>query len=264
MLGVLGAGLFLGIALARPASSLFAGVAGWRALYLTAGALMLVFSVALHRFLPAVTPAGRRMGYAAMFGSMVGLLFTVPRLMPRILLSAGAFCGFSMFWSAAPLHLLEHLHFTHGQVALFALAGLSTPPCVFAAGRLLDKGWSFRLLILAEGLSAAAWVLASWMPLAAGAVVLAALIIDPAGSVSTVTIQQNVLSTSPPETRGRLNSLNISLNFCGGALGAAAGPWLYSLYGWQVMAWTGAAMMLALLLVNLALRPTQSRPETIA
>lgn len=61
-----------------------------------------------------------------------------------------------------------------------------------------------------------------------------------------------------------LAKLNISLNFCGGALGAAVGPWLYSLYGWHVMTWTGAAMMLALLLVNLALRPTRPRPETIA
>lgn len=263
VLGILGAGLFLGIALARPLSSLFASAAGWRALYLTAGALMLVFSVALHHFLPAVKPAGQRMGYAAMFGTMIGLLFTVPRLIPRILLSAGAFCGFSMFWSAAPLHLLENLHFTHGQVALFAMAGLITPPCVFVAGRLLDKGWSFRLLTLAEGLAVAAWLLTAWMPLAASAVVLAALLIDPAGSVSTMSIQQSVLSTSLPATRGRLNSLNISLNFCGGALGAALGPWLYSLYGWTVMAWTGAAIMLALLLVNLALRPTLPRPKTI-
>lgn len=84
VLGVMGAGLFLGIALARPIASLFAGIAGWRVLYLTAGALMLLFSIALHRFLPAVKPAGQRMGYTTMFGTMVGLLFTVPRLIPRI------------------------------------------------------------------------------------------------------------------------------------------------------------------------------------
>lgn len=262
VLGILGAGLFLGIALARPVSSLFTSALGWRALYLTASAIMLVLGVALYHGLPAIKPAGQRMGHAAMLASMARLLVSVPRLIPRILLSAGAFCGFSMFWSTAPLHLLENLHFTHAQVALFALAGLITPPCVFAAGRLLDRGWSFRLLALAEGLSLAAWLLTSWMPLAAGAVTLAALIIDPAGSVSTVSIQQSVLSTSLPETRGRLNSLNVSLNFCGGALGAALGPWLYSLYGWPVMARAGAVLMAVLLLANVTLRPTRPRPGT--
>ncbi|MCH5276538.1 MAG: MFS transporter [Desulfovibrionaceae bacterium] len=264
VLGILGAGLFLGIALARPFSSLFTSAFGWRALYLTSGAVMLAFSAALYCSLPPVKPAGRRMGYAAMFGSMARLLLSVPRFIPRILLSAGAFCGFSMFWSAAPLHLLENLGFTHAQVALFALAGLITPPCVLMAGRLLDRGWSFRLLLVAEGLAVAAWLLTSWMPLSAGAVALAALIIDPAGSVSTMSIQQSVLSTSLPETRGRLNSLNISLNFCGGAMGAALGPWLYSLHGWRVMAGAGAALMLMLLLVNMALRPTRPRPGNLS
>ena len=259
VLGVLGAGLFLGIALARPVASLCAGLVGWRALYLVAGGLMLACSLILFRLLPATKPAGQRMGYAAMIGSMAHLLFSVPRLVPRILLSAGAFCGFSMFWSTAPLHLLENLRFSYGEVALFALAGLITPPCVFVAGRLLDRGWSLRLLALAEGVAMTAWLLTAFFPQSFWVMILAALCIDPGGSVSTMSIQQSVLSSGDPATRGRLNSLNVSLNFCGGALGAAVGPWLYSLYGWDILACTAAAIMLGLLLVNLILRPTRTK-----
>ncbi len=205
VLGILACGIFLGIALSRPASSLIAGAAGWRTLYVGAGALMLAFGAALLRFLPAVRPAGLRVRYGVMLRGMGGLLFSVPRMVPRVMLSAGGFFSFSMFWSAAPIHLLDNLHFSHEGMALFALAGLITPPCVLLAGRLLDRGWSFRLLGMVTALAASAWLLTLWLPSFAVFFVVAALLIDPAGSVSTLTIQRSVLA-SPPESRGRLRA----------------------------------------------------------
>lgn len=254
--GILACGLFLGIALSRPVSSLIAGVAGWRTVYVGAGVFMLVVGAAFLRFLPAVRPSGLRVGYGTMLRSMGGLLFSVRRMMPRVALSAGAFFSFSMFWSTAPLHLLGNLHFSHKEVALFALAGLITPPCVLLAGRLLDRGWSFRLLATATALSASAWLLTSFLSLFAMVFVMAALLIDPAGSVSTLTIQQSLFSSGMPDVRGRLNSLNVSINFCGGAIGAALGPWLFSHFGWQVVALTGTTVMLSLFTLNLFIRPT--------
>ncbi|WP_206215147.1 hypothetical protein [Desulfovibrio sp. ZJ200] len=46
------------------------------------------------------------------------------------------------------------------------------------------------------------------------------------------------------------------MNFCGGAAGAALGPWLFSHFGWLAVALTGAMLMLALFVLNWFIKPT--------
>ena len=245
VLGILACGLFLGIALARPVASLVTGVAGWRWVYAGSGAALAVTAASLWRCLPALAPPQTGAGYLAILRSMAQLTRS-PRLLRRTAVSAGAFFSFSMFWSSLPLVLAGRLPDT-GGVTAFALAGLVTPTCMLFVGRLLDRGRGQALLLWALGCAALAWGIVFLEAAGLGVFILAALLLDPASCAVTVSIQQRILADAAAGVRGRLNSLNISLNFLGGAAGAALGPWLLARYGLAPGALGGASLLLLLL-----------------
>ena len=252
ILGILSAGATLGMILARPVASFTTSGFGWRPVYFSAAALMLILGLALFRLLPRRAPSVHGLTYPAMLASMGKLLASVPRLPLRLSISAVVFFGFSMFWASAPIVLRETMHFSHSQVALFALAGLVTPPFAIVVGRLIDRGYSALLISAGIVMVSAAYMLTLWFGLYAAAFVCAVFMLDPGMNMTAVAIQQNVLS-SIPEARSRLNALCLAALFAGGALGSASGPWLLSHFDWNTVACMGAALMLIPFALNLLL-----------
>ncbi len=251
VLGIVTAGLFGGIVLARPTSSLLSEFVGWRGMYGLAAAAMLLLAWMLWRQLPRTRPSVHDMGYMAMLRSLCEVPRLVPHLSLWLLVSSLSFAALTMFWTAAPLRLLQDMHYSHAAVAVFALAGLTSPPCVILAGRLLDKGYGHPLRFLGTGLATGAWLLSlsadsGWI------LALAAVLLDPGVNVTTVSVQQAILATRP-ETRARCNSISVASNFCGGALGASLGPWLLAHHGWQTVAVTGIIVLGIAFLINLQL-----------
>lgn len=251
ILGIIACGLFSGIALSRPIASFITGLASsWRAVFLLSGIALIFAGVVVYLFLPTKKIRISGFRYVAVLRSMLTLLLSSRWLVRRTVVSALTFFGFTMFWSTAPMYLIEKLQYSRNQITVFTLAGLVTPPCMLMVGRLLDKGYGRVIIRASLLLIFAAWSISYLQPSAIIVFCLAALCLDPSSSAVTVSIQQSVLSDSPLEIRGRLNSLNISLNFCGGAAGAAIGPWLLSLFNWTTVALFGAAIMLFLLILG--------------
>ncbi|WP_165078692.1 MULTISPECIES: MFS transporter [unclassified Desulfovibrio] len=244
-LGIMACGLFLGIALSRPVASLVTGLAGWRAVYLGSGVALLATGLCLWRFLPGRAPAQGALRWRALMASLWPLL-RFPLLLRRTLLSSGAFFSFSMFWSTVPLYLGGQLHMAQARITAFALAGLVTPPCMLMVGKLLDKGLGRHVILAALGSALTGWALVAGGPAWLGVFVASALLLDPSSSAVTVSIQQKILSGAPGAVRGRLNSLNISMNFLGGAAGAALGPFLLTRCGLAAVALAGALLLACL------------------
>ena len=67
------------------------------------------------------------------------------------------------------------------------------------------------------------------------------------GILSGLFRRDTKLADAPADARGRLNSLNISLNFLGGAAGAALGPWLLAHGGLGAVLLTGTVLLGVLL-----------------
>ena len=246
VLGALMAGLFLGMILSRPLAGLLSGVFGWRTVYRLAGLLMLALGLAQWRLLPGGKPAGKPESYPAMLRSMARLPRTVPQL-PRLLaLAAIVFTAFCMFWTATPLALRQTPGFSPGRLALFTLLALVTPTCVFLAGRLLDRGFGPRLITLGTILTALVFGLCACLSVQNAAFVpvlaFSALLLDPGICVTTLAVQQDILSALP-EARSRLNTLSVVCNFCSGALGSAAAPWLFTHLGWRAVTCTGCVLL---------------------
>ena len=136
------AGLVLGVLLARPLSSLVADTFGWRAVFGASAALTGGLALLLARLLPERRPSPGA-GYVALLRLLPPILLKTPVLRRRSAYQAALFCGFSLFWTAVPLHLSgPAFELSQRGIALFALAGAAGALVAPVAGRLADRGWT--------------------------------------------------------------------------------------------------------------------------
>lgn len=248
-------GLLGGILLARPAASLMAYGLGWRSIFFTSAALLLILSFVLTRTLPQRRPEGR-MKYGELVGSLWPLLRDTPVLQRRAAYQFGLFGAFSAFWTCAPLQLASPVFgYSQREIALFGLAGATGALVAPIAGRLADAGYSRPVSLAAFLLSILGFVAS--LPGKTGSLVAmlaAALLIDGATQLSQIT-GQRAIYTLAPETRSRLNGLFIGIFFLGGALGSASAGFAYAHGGWPWAVAVGCIFSAAPLLVFL----TESR-----
>ncbi|MFC3126735.1 MFS transporter [Pseudoroseomonas globiformis] len=262
-------GLMLGIMLARPVASLVTDLLSWHAVFWLSALVMLGLGVVLRVALPVRRPSPG-LGYRALLGSMARLVMSQPALRRRALYQAGMFGGFSVFWTAVPLHLARDFQLSQSGIALFALAGVAGAVAAPIAGRVADRGWIRPASAGAMGLGALAFLMS--MPLspvpgtqgstlALVLLVLAGIVLD-FGVSANVVLGQRVIFGLGDELRGRINGLYMATFFMGGALGSALGGWSFAQGGWAITAWMGLALpVLALALFATERHGAKRRPE---
>lgn len=242
-LGIMACGLFMGIAFSRPASSLVTGLLGWRHVYGISALFLLAISCCLYFFLPRLqVRRAPSLPYSMILHEMIALAFHAKRFITPTILSFIAFMGFTMFWSSAPLYLSETAKRSQDFVTVFTMCGLITPPAMLLVGRLLDRGERRKIMLTAFCLISVGWLIAWAAPESLWMFFMATLLIDPCSSVVTVTVQKTIVTNVDTAMRGRANSLNVSMNFLGGTLGAALGPWLLGRLSWACVVMAGLAM----------------------
>ncbi|MDE1145443.1 MAG: MFS transporter [Azospirillaceae bacterium] len=249
--GTVMSGLILGILLARTIAGEIAHYAGWRAVYLTAAAVMVVLGALLVRALPA-DPARPSIPYGRLMASVLHLARTDAVLRWRSLMGALGFAGFSVLWTGITFVLSDApYHFDEATIGLFGLAGLAGALAASRAGRLADKGHAH----LATGLFAAA-ILVSWglmgltsvLPMTVSLVALTAgiLLLD-IGVQGLQITNQSIIYSSNHGARGRVTTVYLTTYFVGGASGSAVASLAWELGGWPAVSATGGAIGLALL-----------------
>jgi predicted MFS family arabinose efflux permease len=244
-------GLLFGIMLARPVSSMITHLWSWQAVYAASAVLMLALGVVLRFLMPPRLPHGRT-GYAALLGSLGGILARHEVLRRRALYQAGMFGAFSVFWTVTPLYLSSPAFgLTQRGIALFALVGVAGAVAAPIAGRVADSGRigpasafcmlsgvaAFGMTLLAPGGSTAGLAM-----LAAAAVLL------DFGVSGNLVLGQRVIFSLGAELRSRVNGLYMAIFFLGGAAGSALGAWSYARFGWTGAALVGMCLPAAALL----------------
>lgn len=237
-------GLLLGIMLARPVASLVADHGGWHMVFGGAAMAILVLAFVLRSRLPQRMPV-HQLGYGQLIGSLWALLATTPVLRRRAAYHAGLFGAFSLFWTVTPM-MLESPQFQLSQtgIAIFALVGMAGAVASPIAGRLADRGHTLPATAVALVLGIAGFALPLYQPdsraLALGLLVVASIVLDMAVAANLVLGQRAIFSLGA-EVRSRLNGLYFALFFAGGALGSAAGGWVFAHHGWTAALLTGMA-----------------------
>jgi predicted MFS family arabinose efflux permease len=252
------AGLLTGILLSRTASSLVAGAAGWRMVYLGSAVLTALLAVALYKALPRHA-ATTDLPYHHVLRSTAQLVRTHPALMKRGLYQAAVFGSFSAFWTTVSFQLTgPAFGYPAVGVGLFALVGAAGALVAPVAGRWADRG-------LGRPMTGAALLVGSGSALLAGLgghnivlLALGAILLDLAVQ-TTLILGQQVVYQLDPSARARLNSVFIATFFAGGALGSQLGTVAYHAGGWWAVALLAAALPLLPLLHWLTDRPAAAQ-----
>jgi predicted MFS family arabinose efflux permease len=252
-IGLVMSGLLTGIMLARPAASFLAHLAGWRSVFWLSALLVGVIGVALAAALPERRPAGRHR-YRDALASTLGVIGRHRQLRLRASYQALLFAGFNLFWTAAPIELLQRFGLSQTGVALFALAGAGGALAAPVAGWLSDRGHGRATTLAALTLFAAGCLLT--MPaVSAGNLIafgLLAILIDAAVQLNQIS-GQRVIFALDPAARGRINAAYMTIVFVIGASGSVLGSWSMARAGWPLAAVSGAALGGAALAIRLTL-----------
>ncbi|MGD0394607.1 MAG: MFS transporter [Acidimicrobiales bacterium] len=248
VVGTVMSGLLLGILLARTFSGLIAEAAGWRAVYVSAGVLVLVLTVVLARQLPA---EGKResLVYSRLLGSVVHLMRTEPLLRLRSAIGALAFATFNVIWtSLAFLLVAAPYHYSEAVIGLFGLLGAAGALAASFSGRLADRGlerWvTGGSLVLILGSMALLSLGSSRLWALMVGILLADL------GIQAVHIQnQHLIFSIDPAARSRLNTGYMVSYFVGGAIGSATTGLAYGTGGWPAVVvlgccFSGAGLLL--------------------
>jgi predicted MFS family arabinose efflux permease len=238
IVGTVMSGLLFGILLARPVSTLVAGVVGWSGVYAASAIAMLAVLAMLSFTLPRRQP-DHTLNYAKLLGSMWSLLRTTPELQRRTAYQGMMYGAFSLFWTAAPLILLQPpFSLSHTVLSLFLLSGAAGAFIAPVAGRLADKGHGDALTIAAIVMVAIGFVLVWFSGHSLMLWVLAGIILD-AGVQMNMLVGQRTIYALGAEIRSRVNALYIALFFLGGAVGSAFSGWAVSHGGHASVAMIG-------------------------
>jgi predicted MFS family arabinose efflux permease len=244
-------GLLFGIMLARPVASMVTHLWSWQAVYAASAVLMLALGVVLRLLMPPRRPQAAT-GYAALLGSLGGIVARFEVLRRRALYQAGMFGAFSVFWTVTPLYLSSPAFgLTQRGIAIFALVGVAGAVAAPIAGRVADRGRigpASAFCMLAGVVSFAMTLLApAGSVLGLGLLVAAAVLLD-FGVSGNLVLGQRAIFGLGAELRSRVNGLYMATFFLGGAAGSALGAWSYARYGWPGAALVGMSMPAAALL----------------
>jgi predicted MFS family arabinose efflux permease len=252
VVGSIMGGLLLGILLARPLSSLIADHFGWRAVFMTAAAVMLLIMTVMARTMPQRRP-DHSASYGALLLSLYHLMTRHALLRQRSLYQALMFGAFSLFWTAVPLELSRQHGLSQSQIAIFALVGAIGAIAAPVAGRLADAGHTARASLLAIVLAPVAfWVAMVHPAYSVVGLAITGVLLDFAVQMNMV-LGQRAIYALDANSRGRLNALYMTSIFIGGAVGSSLASSLYERGGWGAIVVCGSALpliALACLLFN--------------
>ncbi|MGO4766051.1 MFS transporter [Cupriavidus sp. 2KB_3] len=246
VVGNVTSGLLMGIMLARPVSSLVAGLTGgWHTIFAVSAVAMVLLALVLARKLPRRQPA-RGVSYGQMLASMAHLLRTQPVLRRRALYQASMFGVFSLFWTTVPLYLAgPAFRMSQTGIAVFALVGVAGAIAAPMAGRYADRGHSRLMTAIALAIGAGSFLLsrvgAEGSMASLLALTAAAILLD-FGVSANLVVGQRAIFTLSAEHRSRLNGLYMAIFFVGGATGSWLGAWAFARGGWPLASWIGFAL----------------------
>jgi predicted MFS family arabinose efflux permease len=253
IVGTAQAGVLIGLLSARTVAGLLADLAGWRAVYWTSAALVLVLGAILSRALPAAGATGGTthatpLRYPQLLRSMLTMLLTDRTLQVRGVIAMLMFGALSIFWTALVLPLSSPpWSLPHSAIGAFGLIGVIGALAAARTGQLADRGQGQRTSGVALALLVAAWLPLAFTGQSLWALAAGIIVLDLAGQAIHVTNQSMIFSRHP-DAHSRVVGCYMMFYAAGSGLGAMASTRMYAAAGWLGVCALGAGVSLAALL----------------
>ncbi|MED2795385.1 MFS transporter [Bacillus wiedmannii] len=242
IVGFVTSGVVIGLLLARTFAGVLTDLWGWRSVYLTSAALMLLIVGLLYRKLPDLGHKRMAMSYPKLLRSVL-LLFVQERILRiRGILALLIFTSFSILWTSMVLPLSDTPYYlSHTAIGAFGFAGVAGAIAATRAGRLADRGLGQRTTGIALALLLISWFLISFIDRSLFALVIGVILLDLAVQAVHVTNQSMILKVRP-EATSRLTAAYMVFYSIGSATGSIASTNIYANYGWSGVCLLGASV----------------------
>ncbi|SHF42019.1 Predicted arabinose efflux permease, MFS family [Seinonella peptonophila] len=242
IVGFVTSGVVIGLLLARTFAGVLTDLGGWRSVYLTSAALMLLIVGLLYRKLPNLDHKRTTMSYPKLLRS-VFLLFVQEKILRiRGVLALLIFTSFSILWTSLVLPLSDSPYYlSHTAIGAFGFAGVAGAIAATRAGRLADRGLGQRTTGIALALLLISWSLISLIDHSLLALAIGIILLDLAVQAVHVT-NQSMIFTVRSEARSRLTAAYMIFYSIGSATGSIASTSIYTIFGWNGVCLLGASV----------------------
>ncbi|MBF6092869.1 MFS transporter [Nocardia cyriacigeorgica] len=260
-IGVVTAGVVVGILGARVVTGALADLWGWRSVYGVLAALAL----ALAAVVLVAMPSPERpisVGYREAVITLGGL-FGQRNFLTHGLIAFFLFASFGTLWSGYAVALADApWQLTESQIGLFGVAGLVGALGAARAGRWADAGGAETVIATALGLLLVSWVAIAQLPHSLWLLALGVVLLDFAVQAVHVS-NQHILTAGYPDRVSTVIGGYMVFYALGSALGAAATTAVFTTYGWAASGLLGAGFAVGALIVwRFGTRRPQDQPST--
>ncbi|KAF0844850.1 putative MFS family arabinose efflux permease [Nocardia caishijiensis] len=234
VLGMVTAGISVGILAGRIVGGWLADALGWRAMLLVFAAVCGALAACCVVVLPTVAGAAAERGYFSTLRSLPGLFVHHVTLRVAALRGFLWFFAFCAVWAGIAVALSEPPYsYSAERIGLYALAGLSGIAATRIAGARTDRDGARRVILVGLVLAGAAAVVMAF-GLANPPVTLVCLAVFDAGLFAAQVANQSTALAIEPSAPARFNSAYMMVYFVGGSLGTAFGAAAVDRFGWSI------------------------------
>lgn len=248
-IGIVMSGLLIGILGSRVLSGLIGAQFGWRSVYYGGAVIMVALFILLKMKLPNVRPT-----YKGTYGSLMkSLLFyfkSEPLLRIAALRGALSFAALSAFWTTLVFLLKDSFGYGSGVAGTFGLLGVAGALAATVVGKMNNKVSKNKIIIVSAVLMILSWGIFSLSAHSLLGLIIGAVLIDLGMQALHIT-NQNIIFSTNPQARNRVNTIYMVGFFLGGAIGTTLGAMAWQHYGWTGVSILGIGLSAAILIVHL-------------
>lgn len=265
VVGVVMAGLMVGILGGRIIAGALVGVMGWRLLFVAWAIFIRLYGFMLGRVLSEyhTHPAPRpyREIYGELFSTLKGIAKSEWRLRYSCWFGACSFAAFSAFWTTLSYHLQEPpLNYGAAIAGSFGGLGIIGAAAAPLAGVFADRKLEHMGNLLSLALLGLSFVLLHVLGWTLFGLVVGVVVLDFAASFNHTSNQSRNYALRPDAT-SRVNTLYMSSYFIGGSLGSILGGMAWTNGRWPGVCLLGVILSVVGLLPAIPyarMRPTES------
>ena len=232
VVGIISAGIMLGILIARTLSGLVADYLGWRAIYLFATVANFLLAIVLFKMLPKMPPK-EKLSYPKLIADVFKSVAAY-KPFKWILITNGIVFGvvFNIFWTSLTFLLSANpFNFNPFQIGLASIAGVTGAAASFGVGKLQDKGLGVPATGVFILVSLVSMVIAFFAGQSLILIIIAAALYS-LGVQGVGILNQSRAMALEPAKSSRLNTAFVFNNFVCGAIGSAASGFIWAWTGW--------------------------------